>query len=177
MGLRAYQMKARQDIHKGFEEWRAHALGGAHATKMICVQAEGCDPINQAWREDREMRPIASCDCKISGIQLTSPPDGDLALAAVRNSGGWATTVPDEETWAAQRLLVQQEGIFCEPASAAGLAAVIRDVAAGKLRPEDEIVCVLTGTGFKDANAAQALSAGVEIPVVALEDLGTALAR
>jgi threonine synthase len=45
------------------------------------------------------------------------------------------------------------------------------DVAAGKLGRDDTIVCILTGTGFKDSNAVQAMSEGVEIPVIALEDL------
>ena len=159
-------------IHKGFEEWRDRMLpAGTPAARMVCVQAEGCEPINLAWRERLEMQPIPTCTTKISGIQLTAPPDGDLALAAVRGSNGWGTSVSDAETWAAQRMLAREEGLFCEPASATSLAAVLRDVAAGKIGGDDTIVCILTGTGFKDANAVQAMSEGVEIPVIALEDL------
>ena len=159
-------------IHKGFEEWRARMMpAGAPAARMVCVQAEGCEPINLAWREGHEMRPILVNATKISGIQLTAPPDGDLALAAVRSSNGWGTSVSDAETYAAQRMLAREEGLFCEPASATSLAAVLRDAAAGKLGRDDTIVCILTGIGFKDANAVQAMSEGVEIPVIALEDL------
>lgn len=164
-------------IRKGFVEWRAHGpMPGLSETRIVCVQAEGCDPINQAWREGREMRPIPACNSRMSGIQLTAPPDGDLALAAVRSSGGWATSVPDDESWAAQKRLAREEGLFCEPASATSLAAVIRDVAAGKLDPDAVVVCVLTGIGFKDANAVAAMSEGVDIPVVALDDLRAHLA-
>lgn len=159
-------------IHKGFEEWRTRMMpAGAPAARMVCVQAEGCEPINLAWREGHEMRPILVNSTKISGIQLTAPPDGDLALAAVRSSNGWGTSVSDAETYAAQRMLAREEGLFCEPASATSLAAVLRDAAAGKLGRDDTIVCILTGIGFKDANAVQAMSEGVEIPVIALEDL------
>ena len=159
-------------IHKGFEEWRTRMMpAGAPAARMVCVQAEGCEPINLAWREGHEMRPILVNATKISGIQLTAPPDGDLALAAVRSSNGWGTSVSDAETYAAQRMLAREEGLFCEPASATSLAAVLRDAAAGKLGRDDTIVCILTGIGFKDANAVQAMSEGVEIPVIALEDL------
>ena len=81
----------------------------------------------------------------------------------------------DAETYAAQRMLAREEGLFCEPASATSLAAVLRDVAAGRLGRDDTVVCILTGIGFKDANAVQAMSEGVEIPVIALEDLANAL--
>lgn len=161
-------------IHKGFSEWAALALPGA-APKIVCVQAEGCDPVCQAWREGREVRPIPTCTSKISGIQLTAPPDGTLALQSVRASGGWATSVSDPEVYAAQRLLAQTEGLFCEPASAATVAALVRDVQSGAVSPNDEVVCVLTGTGFKDAAAAQAMSEGVEIPVVPLDQLAEML--
>ena len=72
-----------------------------------------------------------------------------------------------------ERLLVRREGLFVEPASAAGVAAVLRDARATRLRADDTVVCVLTGVGFKDANAAQALSAGVEIPVIELAALNS----
>ncbi len=89
----------------------------------------------------------------------------------MRGSNGWGTSVSDAERYSAHRMLAREEGLFCEPASATSLAAVLRDVAAGKIGGDDTIVCILTGTGFKDANAVQAMSEGVEIPIIALEDL------
>ena len=160
-------------IHKGFGEWCVAEPATGPGTRMVSVQAEGCDPINAAWREQRELRPIANCTSAISGIQLTAPPDGDLALAAVRESNGWAASVSDEDVYTAQRMLIQREGLFVEPASAAGVAAVMRDARANRLHSDDTIVCVLTGVGFKDANAAQALSAGAEIPVIELAALAS----
>lgn len=152
-------------INKGFFEMHLHS-------RIVCVQAEGCDPISQAWRENRELRPIPSCNSRISGIQLTAPPDGALALMAIRECGGWATSVPDNEIYAAQRMLAQQEGLFVEPAAAATVAALLRDLRDGRVDVEtdDVVVCVLTGIGFKDSAAAQAMSEEVTIELVSSMD-------
>jgi threonine synthase len=157
-------------IARGFGEWAQHGCI-SHTPHMICVQSLGCDPIAQAWRGEHEVRPIPTCNARISGIQLTAPPDGDLALELVHRSHGWATSVPDSETYAAQKMLAQFEGVFVEPAAAIGLAAVMRDLRDGKLQTNDSIVCICTGTGFKDTTAAQALSEGVEIPLITVEDI------
>lgn len=155
-------------IARGFADW-AQCGQISQPPRMVCVQSLGCDPIAQAWQGGHEVRTIPTCNARISGIQLTAPPDGELALGLVRATHGWATSIPDAETYAAQKMLAHFEGIFVEPAAAIGLAAVIRDLAAGKLHRDNEIVCICTGSGFKDSAAAQALSEGVEIPVVALE--------
>ena len=83
------------------------------------------------------------------GAQLPSPPDGQEAAAAVVRSAGWGTTVSDEET-GRQRSLATAEGVFVEPASAAGLAGLIRDVECGRVQHSDQAVLVLTGAGWKD---------------------------
>lgn len=157
-------------IARGFGDWVQHGQIG-HMPCMVCVQSLGCDPITQAWQGGHEVRPIPSCNARISGIQLTAPPDGDLALKFVRNSQGWAVSVPDAETYAAQKMLAQHEGIFVEPAAAIGLAAVMRDLRDGKLDPAAPIVCICTGSGFKDTAAAQALSEGIEIPLIKVEEI------
>jgi len=64
-------------------------------------------------------------------------------------------TVGDDELIAAWRLLGRQEGLFCEPASAAGIAAVMR----GAVQPGERVVCVITGHGLKDPDAVQRLAA------------------
>jgi threonine synthase len=118
--------------------------------------------------------PIAGCESAISGIQLTAPPDGDLALQALHDSGGWAVSVPDEETYRAQADLAAREGIFAEPAAAITLAAVRADLAAGRLTGAETVACWLTGVGFKDAGAVQRMAEGraVErIQVEAIPDL------
>ena len=71
---------------------------------------------------------------------------------AVARSGGSVLTVDDAELTAAQRLLGVEEGLFCEPASAAGVAGL----AHGSARAGERVVCVLTGHGLKDPQAVAA---------------------
>jgi threonine synthase len=74
---------------------------------------------------------------------------GARAMEAVRASGGAAAAVPDEEIRAAMRDLAG-EGLFIEPSGAVTLAGLRRLVAAGQVDPGESVVCVLTGSGFKD---------------------------
>ncbi len=139
---------------KGFVE--AKAAGWIdHLPRMVAVQAQGCDAVTQAWQAGRSVQPISGCSSSISGIQLTAPPDGDLVLQALHESGGWACAVPDEATYQAQAELASQEGIFVEPAAAITLAALHADRNNGRLRGDERVACWLTGIGFKDSNAVQ----------------------
>jgi threonine synthase len=72
----------------------------------------------------------------------------------LERSGGSVVTVTDDELTAAWRLLGSEEGVFCEPASAAGIAAVAR----GAAQPGERVVCVITGHGLKDPDAIQRLT-------------------
>lgn len=70
-------------------------------------------------------------------------------MAAVRESGGRIESVTDDEILAAQRLLAGEEGVFCEPASAAGIAGLLK-LAGERRAPTGTVVSVLTGHGLKD---------------------------
>src|SRR4029079_12468804 len=107
---------------------------------------------------NRAVEPIQGCTSAISGIQLTAPPDGDMVLRALRESGGWALSVPDDQTYQAQADLAAREGVFVEPAAAIALAGLRADLAAGRLHSGARVVCLLTRIGFKDANALQQMA-------------------
>lgn len=155
---------------KGFGE--AHAAGWIdHLPRMVAVQASGCDAVTQAWQRGRPVQPIPGCSSQISGIQLTAPPDGDLALRALKESGGWAISVPDAETYQAQADLASQEGVFVEPAGAITLAAVRADRASGRLSGQERVVCWLTGSGFKDAEAVQRMAAPLPVEMIQAEEI------
>ena len=81
-------------------------------------------------------------------ISVSSPANGRMAVRAIKESGGWATVVSDEEILASQRELAALSGLFVEPASAAAYAAFIKD--SGRLDKDEEVTVLLTGTGFKD---------------------------
>ena len=155
---------------KGFVE--AKAAGWIERLpRMVAIQAQGCDAITQAWQAGRPLQPIPGCSSAISGIQLTAPPDGDLVLRALRESAGWALSVPDESTYQAQAALASQEGIFVEPAAAITLAAVRADRASGRLQGHERVACWLTGSGFKDATAVQRMSEGRTITPIRAADI------
>ena len=85
-------------------------------------------------------------DTVASAIRIVEPVHRDEVAHAVELSGGAVVTVSEDELVAAWRLLGRDEGVFCEPASAAGIAALARGIAA----PGERVVCVVTGHGLKD---------------------------
>jgi threonine synthase len=89
-----------------------------------------------------------------TAIRIAAPAHRAQAEEAIERSGGSVVPVADEEILAAWRDLARLEGLFCEPSSAAGLAAVVRE------RPESgaRVVCVVTGHGLKDPETAARLS-------------------
>jgi len=91
-----------------------------------------------------------------SAIRIGHPVRWEDAMAAARDSRGSIRAVSDEEILAAFRLLASKEGMFCEPASAASVAGLL------KYGPEgaEQIVCVLTGRGLKDPETAIANNDG-----------------
>jgi threonine synthase len=111
--------------------------------QLVAVQPEGCAPIHLAAQSgQRHVTPISECRSQISGLQLTNPPDGELALQAVRSSGGWTAAVADEDAIAAQRMLAAEHGILVEPAAALAFAGY-------RARPVEDAVVLMTGNGLK----------------------------
>jgi threonine synthase len=78
----------------------------------------------------------------------------------MRESNGWFAEVSDTEILAAQRMLTRHEGVFCEPASAASLAGLMKDIKSGKIEEGATIVLTLTGNGLKDPDTAIAQCQG-----------------
>ena len=129
---------------KGFREWR-EAGYSEDAPRMLGFQAEGASPL-VAGHDFESPETVASA------IRIGSPASKEGALAAVRESGGLIESVTDEEILAAQELLARGEGVFCEPASAAGIAGLIKLARQGR-GPGGIVVSVLTGHGLKDPDA------------------------
>ena len=126
---------------KGFTEWRA--AGRADSTpRMLGFQAEGASPL-VAGHDFESPETVASA------IRIGSPASKEGALTAARDSGGLIESVTDGEILAAQETLAREEGVFCEPASAAGIAGLLKLAGEGRA-PEGTVVSVLTGHGLKD---------------------------
>ena len=129
---------------KGFSEWRAAGYSD-DAPRMLGFQAEGAAPL--VTGHDFE-----SPETVASAIRIGSPASKEGALAAAGESGGLIESVTDVEILAAQALISREEGVFCEPASAAGIAGLLKLAREGR-GPEGTVVSVLTGHGLKDPDA------------------------
>ena len=131
--------------------WKGFVEAGA-APRMFGFQAAGAAPLVHG-------HPIAEPETVASAIRIGNPARWEEAIDAMRGSRGAIRAVSDDEILAAYRLLASSEGVFCEPASAASVAGLLKYGADGAER----IVCVLTGHGLKDPDAALE-QAGAVIP-------------
>jgi threonine synthase len=114
------------------------------------TQAAGAAPLVDG-------HPVDHPETKCTAIRIGRPARGEQALAAIRESDGVITKCTDDEIFAAYREVARREGVFCEPSSAAGLAGLKQQIAAGKgPRPGQKVVAVLTGHGLKDPDSAVA---------------------
>ena len=127
---------------------------------MLGYQAAGSAPFIAG-------HPIELPETIATAIRIGNPQSWDLAWAAVRESGGEFKSMTDEEILKVQRELAEQEGIFCEPASAIALGGALRDIASGRIRAGSIVTCTLTGHGLKDPDTAIKQSAGGVIEVAA----------
>lgn len=121
--------------------------------KLLSVQAEGCCPLNRAIQTGEPWRPMEE-NTLADSIAVGVPRNAGKALAAIRESGGVAVNVSDEEILAAMRLLGRTCGVFGEPAGVTGTAGVKKALDTGLISPDSTVVSVVTGNGLKDAASA-----------------------
>lgn len=137
------------------------------------VQPRGCPTVVDAFEQGTsEIRAVESTTT-ISGLAVPFDIDAGLALKHLRDNGGEAYGVNDEEVYEAQRWMLTHEGIYCEPAGAAALAGLRRAVAQDRVQRDDTIVCLVTGHGFKDPDSIQRAAnryPGASIEASELED-------
>ncbi len=131
---------------KGFREYREAGMS-ATLPKMIGFQAAGAAPLVLGHR-------IENPETIATAIRIGNPARGDEALAAARDSGGFIDMVTDEEIIEAYQMVAVNEGIFCEPGSAASIAGLRKARADGRVPAGARVVCILTGHGLKDPDTA-----------------------
>ena len=120
---------------------------------MVGVQAAGCAPVVQAFQEGRapdEIERWGSPTGVAVAIADPYPMDGCTALQAIYQSRGYSESVSDGEILKAQSLLANCEGVCAEPASATTVAALAKLLQKGVIKPTEEAVCIITGTGMKE---------------------------
>jgi threonine synthase len=146
---------------KGFREYHAAGLS-TRLPRMWGFQAAGAAPIVNG-------APVVDPQTIATAIRIGNPASWQGAVAARDESGGLILSVTDQEILGAYHYLAAREGIFCEPASAAGVAGLLKLHAAGQLPAGSRVVCVLTGHGLKDPDTAMQ---GLERPMQVGADLG-----
>ena len=130
----------------GYTEYKEYGKVN-NTPKMLGYQAAGAAPFIKGSMIDDP-------DTIATAIRIGHPQSWDLAWNVQKESGGWFDSLTDEEILAAQKLLTEKEGIFCEPASAASIAGAMRDIKSGKIEEGSKVVCTLTGHGLKDPDTA-----------------------
>ena len=135
---------------KAFEEMEALGWIGPVRPRMVAVQSVGCAPIVRAFEQGAEFaEPWQNAQTMAAGIRVPAAVGDFLMLRALRDSGGTALTVTDEEIHAATTQLATLEGLFVCPEGAATIAALEKLVGAGWVGPDEEVVLFNTGTGLK----------------------------
>ena len=137
-------------IWKAFEEMEALGWLDGRRPRMYCVQAEGCAPIVRAFHEGADhAEPWVGADTVAAGLRVPAAIGDYLILAALRESGGGAVTVSDDEIMTWVRDVAALEGLFMSPEGAATAAALPKLLADGAVSPEETVLLLNTGSGLK----------------------------
>ena len=137
-------------MHKGFKELRELGWIEGPQPKFIAVQATGCQPIVQAFLQGKDVsEPAQNAATLADGLRVPSPFADYLILDAIRETGGTALAVEDWEMVDAMYEMATAEGIIACPEGAATLVALKRLIKEGFLGPEETIVLLNTGSGYK----------------------------
>ena len=139
---------------KAFAEMQELGWIGPERPKMFCVQAEGCAPIVRAWEQDTQFaEPWQNAHTYAAGLRVPRAIGDFLILQGIRESGGAAITVSDDQMRAAVQLMGRTTGIFAAPEGGATAAVVPLLVERGYLKRDEEIVLFNTGSGLKYVSA------------------------
>jgi threonine synthase len=142
-------------IHKGYQELTKLGLVSSHSTHVHGAQATGCSPISVAQKAGLDFFKPVKPDTIAKSLAIGTPADGFYALRVMRDTGGAAEDVTDDEIRDAIKLLAETEGIFAETAGGVTVGVAKKLVASGKIPREDSTVICVTGNGLKTLDAVQ----------------------
>ncbi len=141
---------------KGLRELKAMGLI-ERFPKLVGVQGKFCAPVVEAFErklEPKDVPTIANAHTIAHSIFDDWAPDGDQALVAIRETGGTAVGVTDEEIQESMKWMSGMEGMFVEPSSATPLSALRSLLAQGTVQRDESVVLVATGFGSNQPEAA-----------------------
>ena len=135
---------------KAFDEMEHMGWIGSERPRMISVQAAGCAPIVRAYRAGEEhAEPWTDAETIAAGLRVPAAVGDFLMLKAIRESGGCALSVTDEELMASASKMAAAVGSFPAPEGAATLSALEKLIAENQISDHDRVVLFNTGTGLK----------------------------
>lgn len=135
---------------KAFDEMEKMGWIDSKRPKMVSVQAEGCAPIPRAYEEGKEYaEEWQDPQTVAAGLRVPGAVGDFLMLRAVRESGGLALGVSDEELMRDTKELAAKEGILASPEGGAALAALKRLITMNFVNSDDRVVIFITGSGYK----------------------------
>ena len=137
-------------IWKAFEEMEAVGLIGKERPKMFAAQSGGCAPIVRAIEKEMEtVETWVNGETSALGLRVPSPFAGKLILKAIRESGGGAVAVAEQDIQPTRRMASKLEGLDICPEAAVGICGLSNLVDAGRIDYDEEVVLLNTGSGAR----------------------------
>jgi len=140
-------------IYKAFKELEKLGLISGGRSRMYGAQATGCSPITTALKAGRDFIKPVKPQTIAKSIAIGNPADGYYAIKTMRDSGGWAEDVSDDEIVEGIRMLAEEEGIFTETAGGVTVAVTQKMIKQGRIKTDDVTVVAITGNGLKTQEA------------------------
>jgi len=151
-------------VHQAFHELKTIGLVDRSPCSVHGAQAAGCNPIADAVKNGRVAhRPVRRPNTIAKSLAIGDPADGFFAAQLIRDTGGWAEDVTDDEIVEGIGLLAKTEGIFAETAGGVTVAVAKKMIEQGRIPRDEEVVLCITGNGLKTQDAAERV---VEEPAV-----------
>ena len=137
-------------IWKAMDEMEELGWIGSERPRMVCVQAEGCAPLVEAFKKGEEFaEPFPNPQTLAAGMRVPAAIGDFLVIRAVRESGGTAVTVSDEEMVDGMVEMARMEGVFAAPEGGATLAAMRKLIDSGLISRDERVVLLVTGNAHK----------------------------
>src|SRR6185369_2534114 len=140
-------------IQKSYQEFVKLGLVASRDFTIHGAQATGCSPISTAQKAGLDFFKPVKPNTIAKSLAIGTPADGFYALKAMKETGGSADDVTDDEIRDAIRLLAETEGIFAETAGGVTVGVTRKLIASGKISPNDSAVLCITGNGLKTLDA------------------------
>ena len=140
-------------IHKSYQEFIKLGLAGETDYHIHGAQATGCSPISTAQKAGLDFFKPVKPNTIAKSLAIGTPADGFYALKVLKETGGSADDVTDDEIREAIKLLAEREGIFTETAGGVTVGVARKLIANGKISAKDSAVLCVTGNGLKTLDA------------------------